>query len=117
MYHFYICDEKHAKLTISCSGIWGADVSDRNMVGYVNKALHWHDFLYLKEKGVESYDWGGVTWNEDDPGILAGINRFKQSFGGKPVSYYSETVLLSMKAKVFHQLSLLKARLKHDKEN
>ena len=113
VYHFYICDEEHSKLTISCSGIWGLDnVTDRNMVGYANKALHWHDFRYLKQRGIESYDWGGVTWNEEDAGILAGINKFKQSFGGRPVSYYSETVLITLKAKVLHQLSHIKSMMK-----
>ena len=82
------------------------------MVGYANKALHWHDFHYLKQRGIESYDWGGVTWNEEDAGILAGINKFKQSFGGRPVSYYSETVLITLKAKFFHQLSHIKSMMK-----
>lgn len=113
VYHFYIYDETHTKLTISCSELWSEDGSiEKNLIGYANKWLHWKDFLYFKEIGVESYDWGGVTWNEENPGKLAGINKFKQSFGGKPVSYYSETVVMSGKAKLFKRLSKLKSRIK-----
>lgn len=70
----------------------------------MNKGLHWHDILLFKDMGITSYDWGGVTWNEEDAGVLKGINKFKESFGGQPVSYYSETVVLTLKAKLFLKL-------------
>ena len=112
MYHFYINDNEHTKLTISCSELWTADSQiDKNMIGYANKWLHWKDFLYFKEIGVESYDWGGVTWNEEDQGKLEGINKFKASFGGKPVSYFCETVVISNKAKLIKILSRIKKLL------
>lgn len=109
VYHFYITDDRHAKLTISCSDLWGGNQQqDKNLIGYSNKWLHWKDYLYLKKLGVASYDWGGVTWNEEDQGILTGINKFKQSFGGEPVSYYSETVVMTNKAKLLRALSRMK---------
>ncbi|MBQ7203713.1 MAG: hypothetical protein IJS03_06840 [Eubacterium sp.] len=112
VYHFYINDNEHTKLTISCSELWTADSQiDKNMIGYANKWLHWKDFLYFKEIGVESYDWGGVTWNEEDQGKLEGINKFKASFGGKPVSYFCETVVISNKAKLIKILSRIKKLL------
>ena len=41
VYHFYIYDRDHTKLTISCSELWSSEGSlDKNLIGYANKWLH-----------------------------------------------------------------------------
>ena len=64
---------------------------DANTIGRSNRFLHYKDMIYFKEQGFKVYDFGGFAENTDNVS-LAGINRFKLSFGGNKVScvnYYS----------------------------
>jgi hypothetical protein len=54
------------------------------LVGRANKRLHWEDLLYFKERGCQTYDWGGVFAFDSENGI----DRFKMLFGGTPHDYY-----------------------------
>lgn len=84
VFHSYILEEKQARLLHSVSDFRSAE-ADANLVARANKRLHWEDMLLLRQKGVESYDWGGVS-SLDNPN---GIDSFKFKFGGEPLTYYN----------------------------
>ena len=89
-YHVYILSDKTARLTYSVSNFREnmktneATNIDKNMVGRINRWLHYKDMIVLKYNGFEIYDWGGY----DIEGKLEGINKFKKGFGGTLVKQY-----------------------------
>jgi lipid II:glycine glycyltransferase (peptidoglycan interpeptide bridge formation enzyme) len=96
VYHSYITVEKNSRLLHSCSMFRIQDNRVRNAIGRANKFLHWNDWLLLKSRGVEEYDWGGIS-SCDKPN---GIDRFKMAFGGTYREYYNVVCTCSMKAKL-----------------
>jgi lipid II:glycine glycyltransferase (peptidoglycan interpeptide bridge formation enzyme) len=61
------------------------DASERRIIGNANKQLQFFELEYLKNMGIEMYDWGGIGTSKDiaeNPGI-SGINEFKMAFGGE----------------------------------
>ena len=69
-----------------------SDSAFRNMIGRANCYLTWCDFLYYKEQGLKSYDFGGWYIGDDPDKLL--INRFKMNFGGQVLhKYWCEKVL------------------------
>lgn len=105
VWHFYIKDDKHVKFTISCS-LFRDSASKEfiDIIGRANKALHWHDLKHFKSENIISYDWGGCDWNLEN---ISGIDNFKLSFGGEKVAYYTEQVLVSLKAKLYTKVMSL----------
>jgi lipid II:glycine glycyltransferase (peptidoglycan interpeptide bridge formation enzyme) len=83
--HGYLVDEqqKIVRLMLSASKRLSS-VENKQQVGKINKLLHWHDFEYFKKQGFLKYDFGGFAKDTVDKG-LDGINKFKQSFGGRIV--------------------------------
>lgn len=81
--HYCLID-KDKKLA---RGIYSANIRldtqlDPSLIGRANKFLFYKDLLYLKQLGINIYDFGGYsmdTKNKD----LSGINSFKKRFGGK----------------------------------
>jgi len=64
-------------------------------IGWINRYLHWKAMLHFKSLDFKSFDWGGYTDDKSSP--LAGIDKFKASFGGKKVQrydYYSQPYAL-----------------------
>lgn len=55
---------------------------DKTLVGKANKLLHFYDMKILKERGIETYDFGGYAKDTTDKS-LQGINKFKLPFGGE----------------------------------
>ena len=99
VYHVYIVVGKHARLWMSCSAFRDNDDKQyREMLGRANKRLHFEDIIYFIDNGYTSYDWGGICSYE----VPTGIDLFKMSFGGEPITYYDETIIMSLKYKVFH---------------
>lgn len=98
VYHSYITDwNANSKLWQSCSLFRETDDNEyRKFVGKVNKYLHWEDMIYFKEKNIRTLDWGGIALEKDK-----GIGKFKQGFGGVPVSYYNISIPCSVKAKLY----------------
>lgn len=91
--HSYLIDPDSKRVRLLHSGTQRfSDVLDRNMIARSNKFLHFKDMLKFKEEGFEIYDWGGIAYETEDKG-LQGINKFKESFGGKLVK---EKELLSI---------------------
>jgi len=58
------------------------DSAKRNLIGRANRFLHYCDMKYFREAGLFTYDFGGYAKGTTDL-ELEGINRFKESFGGR----------------------------------
>lgn len=97
VYHSYIRGESISRLLHSCSEFRAEDNTKRNAIGRANKLLHYNDMLYLKNKGIIRYDWGGIASFEQPNGI----DKFKMSFGGSPIQYYNCTIEKSLRAKLY----------------
>lgn len=82
VFHSYIVDDKNARFWYSCSN-FREDKGFAEEIGRLNKYLHWKDFLEMKKRGVESYDWGGIGLSEQTKGIA----EFKRKFGGTELVY------------------------------
>jgi len=100
VWHAYLLCAPTARLMHSASLFRDRDPSFRALVGRANRWLHWNDMLRLKSLGMAAYDWGGMFEDETTPD-RAGINRFKRSFGGRPVRSYDCTAALSLKGRVY----------------
>lgn len=107
LYHTYVTDDTRARLYHSASLYRQDEEVPQSLVGMANRYLHKEDMLYFKAAGKASYDWGGAGTTEE----VINITRFKQSFGGTPVTYYDATEVLGWKAKLVNMLSALKHKL------
>jgi hypothetical protein len=67
--------------------------------------------LEFQASGLDSYDWGGVFEDEAQPG-RAGVNRFKEQFGGERVQSYNCIVATSIRGRLYLPLmgSMTKVR-------
>ena len=87
VFHSYVDGKDRVRFFHSCS-TFRSDREYAQLIGRANKRLHWEDWLYFKDKGYVEYDWGGVfAFDSDD-----GIDKFKRTFGGKPVEYFNVSV-------------------------
>lgn len=78
--HFYYGDGTRIRLWYSASLFRNEDDSGKKgEVGRANRFLHWKDMRYFKQAGFQIYDWGGYSERKD----VAGISKFKKSFGGE----------------------------------
>ena len=107
VYHSYVCDDKHCRLTFTCSEFRAVSTKEEKQAfARANELLHWKDITYFKEKGLFSYDWGGLTSPEDPNGI----DRFKLGFGCKIIEYYNIVKLITMKAMLVGEIKSLIAK-------
>lgn len=76
-------ESKTAMLLYSCS-VRLSDNIDRKSIGWANRFLHFKEFEYLKQLGIERYDWNGICI---DPEQIEkyNIGLFKQAFGGENI--------------------------------
>ena len=78
--------------------------SDRHRqakIGWINRCLHWYTMLYFKEREFKTFDWGGYT--NDPNSSLAGIDKFKASFGGEKIKLYNYYTLPYYAMKVLQE--------------
>lgn len=82
----------------------GTDRSPRALKEGVAAASVWHAVVWAKAHGFREYDFGGITvrsavaLERGEPipaGPLDGIDRFKTSFGGRPMRYPQPVELIS----------------------
>lgn len=76
-----------------------SDAEYRKLVARANRYHHWRDMMRFKEEGVVTYDFGGYIRNTSSE-ELAGINRFKEGFGGKLVTEYHAERAVTLRGKV-----------------
>lgn len=86
-YHLYVTDGNWANMSYSASNFRDGNI-DSAAAGRMNKMLHWHDMLFLKQQGCQKYDWGGLSSLEN----YNGIDTFKTRFGGEPKTLYNISV-------------------------
>lgn len=108
-YRVYIVDKPIAMNLYSASHFRMAETSeDRKVLGQTNRLLIWESMKWLKKKGFNLYDFGGLT-NDDN------IRKFKLGFGGEIKEVYfgykanSLTGYFLMKLRDL-KIGLLKAR-------
>lgn len=107
VYHTHVYDGKTARLLHSASLFrLQSDEEDKNknLIGMANRALHYKEMLYFRDKGLTVYDWGGAGKGED----VASITEFKESFGGEHVTYYDCIANNGFRAKLTGLLSDMK---------
>jgi len=85
----YIVDHesKVVRLLHSISSLYGIEeASQRAKIGWINRYLHWQMMMHFKKLSFETFDWGG--YNNGANAGLAGIDKFKASFGGSKIKLF-----------------------------
>ena len=100
VWHAHLRAGSTVQMVHSVSLFRGADDEHRALVARANRWLHWRDMLNFKAMGLRQYDWGGVFVPETSA-EEAGINRFKRSFGGRPVVAYHCTMPVSLRGRLW----------------
>jgi hypothetical protein len=103
VWHAYVIAGDRARLIYSASLFREADKILQASIGRLNRWLHWQDMLELKRRGFHAYDFGGLFSDESSP-VAAGINRFKEEFGGARVCNFDCTVALTWKGRIYMKL-------------
>ncbi len=107
VYHTYIVEEARARLYQSASQFRVDETISSNVVGFANRYLHYQDMLWFKEQGKKQYDWGGAGTGED----VESITKFKESFGGEPVIYYTGEETRGVASRVYKGLTGMAGRI------
>ena len=107
VWHAYIVSGDRARLLYSASLFRQEDKTLQALIGRLNRWLHWQDILEFKRRGFRVYDLGGL-FSDASSAAAAGINRFKEEFGGAKSRGFDCTVALSRKGRIY--LALLKLR-------
>jgi Acetyltransferase (GNAT) domain len=100
VWHAHLTAGRTAQLAHSVSLFRGTDGDHRSLVARANRWLHWQDMLAFKAAGLRHYDWGGM-FAEESTAEEAGVNRFKRTFGGRPVLAYECTVPVTLRGRVW----------------
>lgn len=95
VFHSYIYNKDYARLLYSTSP-FRTDQEMANMIGRMNKALHWADMKLFRRMGIYTYDWGGIS-NIEQPN---GVDKFKMGFGGEIISHYNVLLGITLKGKI-----------------
>jgi lipid II:glycine glycyltransferase (peptidoglycan interpeptide bridge formation enzyme) len=86
----YVMDKESGtvRLLHSISTLYAEDDKHKKaQIGWINRYLHWQMMLRFKALAFKTFDWGGYTNNPNS--ALAGIDKFKASFGGKKIELYN----------------------------
>jgi len=76
--------------------------------------IKWHAILHMKERGVDKFNWGGVSVSDADT-YLAGVTKFKTGFGG--VERIHPPLLDIVHKKWWYRLYSLRKRIQSLKKN
>ena len=108
VYHAYLVDGNSCVLLYSASPLWDNKGGyTANLIGWMNKCLHWNDILFFKRSGYLRYEWGGIS-SMSQPN---GIDLFKMSFGGNLQSFNNYIVANSILGKIY--ILLVKTKYKN----
>jgi hypothetical protein len=85
----YVQDQYNIRWLIGASKRLEVDELKKSLIGCANRVAIWEAIQYAKSNGKREFDMGGyyTGGKPDDPRHT--INLYKQSFGGKLVTYYS----------------------------
>lgn len=105
VYHAYLADGNKTMLMYSASTLSEAGNKEySNLIGWMNKYLHWFDMVWFKNNGYSKYEWGGIN-SIDEPN---GIARFKMGFNGTKKRYLNYLTATSLFGRIY--LLLVKKR-------
>jgi lipid II:glycine glycyltransferase (peptidoglycan interpeptide bridge formation enzyme) len=85
--HVYLEDKHNILYWISATNRFTEDRELRTLIGNSSHLIHWEAIKYAKAKGIKEFNLSGLHLGEDDP--KNSLNIFKESFGGKRVTYYT----------------------------
>lgn len=109
-YHLVFLTPKRARQMFAISPYRAVpDVAWRNAVSRANCFVHWCNFLTFHAQGIAYFDFGGWYTGTTDMKYL-GINRFKQSFGGRIIQEYDCEQPVTVKGWVLLTVAHLLAR-------
>lgn len=111
VWHAYIHFGDRVRLYYSASLFRAEDRDLQGVIGRLNRWLHWQDILEFKRHGFQAYDLGGLFSDESSP-VAAGINRFKEEFGGVRDRGFDCTAALTWKGHVYLNLLNLRERMR-----
>jgi hypothetical protein len=98
VYHAFYRDRKRVRSVHMASvNSEGLPKESQRKVGRANRLLVWDCMLHYRKEGIEIFDLGGWYSGSSDKALL-GINKFKESFGGKTVREYEGERLITLKA-------------------
>lgn len=100
VWHAHLRAGHTVQMAHSVSLYRGMNEAQRSLVARANRWLHWRDMLEFRSAGLRYYDWGGMFAPESTP-EQAGINRFKRSFGGRPVLAYQCALPVTLRGRVW----------------
>jgi hypothetical protein len=86
---FYLSDDKNFRTLIGSSRRLEKDSISPRISGESNRLLIWEAIKYAKERGIVNFDLGGYYTGKDPDPQKEGINKFKDSFGGKVGTHYN----------------------------
>ena len=115
VWHAYVVSGGRARLLYSASQFRTQDKVMQAMIGRLNRWLHWQDILEFKHRGLRLYDFGGL-FSDESSAVAAGINRFKEEFGGVRSLNYDGTAALTWKGRLYLTLLNLRNRIRKAKE-
>ena len=100
VFHAYYYCGSRVRLLYSASLFRDSDHAEqRNLIGRMNRSLHWNDMVWFKHDGIPVYDFGGWYNGVNDEEKLR-INKFKEEFGGTIVKNYNCAEGATLKGKV-----------------
>lgn len=101
-----IGDERRVRQWVTISDIWTAS---RAHTGYATRLAVWKSIADAKARGVETYDFGGIVRDREDP--RHGITAFKSSFGGTEITERNTIVIHSTLIRRCYELRRRLARM------
>jgi hypothetical protein len=104
VWHAHLRAGRTVQMAHSVSLYRGMDDAKRSLLGRANRWLHWRDMLEFRSAGLRHYDWGGM-FAPESTAEQAGINRFKRSFGGRPVRAWQYAVPVTIRGRLWLVIS------------
>jgi len=82
--HLIIRDDESGTATYGPAGSARSTGESANLIGQINKYLHWNEIAHYKAAGFKIYDFDGIDPGATPPSLV----RFKLEFGGDFTTMY-----------------------------
>jgi len=105
---FYLKDKNNMRLLLAPSKRLNVDKKNSILVGMGNRLMIWEAIKHAKAQGIKEFDFGGYYSGGGGAETLNTASLFKQSFGGRVVSYY---IYQKYYSNVYKFLSSLKQKI------
>jgi len=111
VWHAHLCANGRARLWLSASAASDTDKAARAATGRANRLLHWHDMQMARASGYATYDVGGWDGESTDP-RLQGISRFKEELGGRVVTEFNCTEVMTIRGRAYKAAEQIVTRVR-----